>query len=72
MARRSIKIPPSNAFRGPSCPKNGWQNVDLAESCGLQLTAQSEAPASAKAGASGWAVNDEINGPLTLCYALIP
>jgi hypothetical protein len=45
--------------------------VGLVESCGLQFTAQPEAPASAKAGASGWAVSDKINCPLALCHALI-
>jgi hypothetical protein len=38
--------------------------VDLVAFCGLPFTAQPEAPASAKAGAFGWAVNDEINSLL--------
>ena len=33
-------------------------------SCGFLFTAQPEAPARGKAGASGWAVNDEINSLL--------
>lgn len=33
-------------------------------SCGLLFTAQPEAPAETKAGASGWAVNHEINSLL--------
>jgi hypothetical protein len=42
----------------------GLQTVDLVASCGLPFTAQPEAPASIKAGASGWAVNDETNSLL--------
>jgi hypothetical protein len=34
------------------------RTVDLAAFFGLLFTAQPEAPASTKAGASGWAVND--------------
>jgi len=37
------------------------QAVDLIVSCGLLFTAQPKAPAYTKAGAFGWAVNDEIN-----------
>jgi hypothetical protein len=40
------------------------QTVELVASCELLFTAQPEAPASTKAGASGWAVNDEINSLL--------
>jgi hypothetical protein len=32
--------------------------MDFVASCGLLFTAQPKAPASAMAGASGWAVND--------------
>jgi hypothetical protein len=71
LARKGFEIPHRKAFQGRRCPNNRWQNVDLVESCGLQFTAQPEAPAFALAGASGWAVNDEINCPLALCHALI-
>jgi hypothetical protein len=39
------------------------QTIDLVASCGLPFTTQPEAPASIKAGASGWAVNDETKQP---------
>jgi hypothetical protein len=39
------------------------ETVCLVASCGLQFTAQPEAPAFVLAGASGWAVNELINSP---------
>ncbi len=42
------------------------RTVELTAFFGLLFTAQPEAPAFVLAGASGWAVNDYINDPLTL------
>ena len=39
------------------------RRIDFVTSCGLLFTAQPQAPASTKAGASGWAVNNQIQQP---------
>jgi len=45
------------------------ETFELAAFFGLLFTAQPKAPAFVLAGASGWAVNDYVNDPLTLlCY----
>ena len=42
---------------------SNMRRVDFVTPCGLLFTAQPQAPASTKAGASGWAVNNQIQQP---------
>jgi hypothetical protein len=64
----------SGLFKRRSIAGTRWRSVrptkletfELAAFFGLLFTAQPKAPAFVLAGASGWAVNDKINAPLTL------
>ena len=57
------------AYGVPSTISN-ITRVDFVTSCGLLFTAQPEAPASTKAGAPGWAVNNQIQQPT--CTERVP